>query len=285
MENHNEKAKTPMNRVTKSALAVTGGLVALAGVGWLGLQIRPAPFSPFPAETAVLETVPLPGGLPAPVERFYRQVYGDTVPVVETAVLSGRATLRIQGITFPARFRFVHDAGDGYRHYIEATFFGLPLMKVNEHFLDGVGRLELPFGTTENEPKVNQGANLALWGEALWFPTLWLTDSRARWVPVDDVTALLFVPYGDTEEQFVVRFDPQTSRIDMLEAMRYKGVESDQKTLWLNKALDWGTVNGHPIFTVGAVTWFDEGSPWAVFSVEEAVFNVDIDEYIRAKGP
>jgi membrane protease YdiL (CAAX protease family) len=96
--------------------------------------------------------MPLPGGLPAPVERFYRQIYGENVPVITSAVITTRAKLRLPskgGITFPARFRFTHDAGKGYRHYIEATFFGLPLMRVNEHYLDGKSRLETPFGVGE----------------------------------------------------------------------------------------------------------------------------------------
>lgn len=259
-------------------------IVVVVFVGWIGLRIKPAPFAPVSLPALGMQTMPLPDDLPPPVDRFYRQVYGDEAPVVETAVVSGRATMRIAGITFPARFRFTHDAGDGYRHYIEATFWGLPLMKVNEHFLDGVGRMELPVGVEEG-PAINQGANLALWGEAVWFPTLWVTDPRARWAPVDDVTALLYVPFGDGEEQFVVRFDPQTGRPFLLEAMRYKGQGATEKTLWLNEALDWGAVDGHATFATGAVTWFDEGTPWAVFTAENVAINVDVNDYIRAFGP
>jgi hypothetical protein len=109
---------------------------ALGLLAWLGLQIRPDPFPPFSRQSIAPKTFPLPVGLPAPVERFYLQIYGDSVPVIESAVISGRAKIRINGITFPGRFRFTHDAGEGYRHYIEATFFGLPLLKVNEHYLD-----------------------------------------------------------------------------------------------------------------------------------------------------
>lgn len=260
-------------------------VIALAIIAWLGLRVRPAPFDPVRLPASTVQTVPLPDGLPAPVERFYRQTYGDEVPVVETVVLSGRATMRIQGITFPARFRFTHRAGDDYRHYIEATIFGLPLMKVNERYLDGVGRMELPVGTVEDEPKVNQGANLALWAEGLWFPTLFITDDRARWEAVDENTALLFVPYGSDEEHFVVRFDPQTGRPRLVEAMRYKAENSEEKTLWLNEALQWGTVDGHPTATEAAVTWLDEGRPWAIFEVEEMVLNAGVDEYIEARGP
>lgn len=269
----------------KIVLWIFGAIIAFVLLGWVGLQIKPRPFAPVSLPASTPETVPLPDDLPAPVARFYRAIYGDEVPVIESAVISGRAPMRISGITFPARFRFIYDAGAGYRHYIEATFFGLPLMKVNEYYLDGAGRMELPFGVIEDEPKVNQGANLGLWGESFWFPAVFLTYPRVRWEPVDDVTALLFVPYEDEEEQFVVRFDPQTGRPRLLESMRYKGAESEAKTLWLNEVLAWDTVNGHPIFTQGAVTWMDEGTPWVIFTAEEAVYNVDVDEYIRAKGP
>ena len=164
------------------------------------------------------------------------------------------------------------------------TLFGLPLMKVNEQFLDGNGRMELPFGVIEGEPKVNQGANLALWGEAIWFPTLWITDPRVRWEAVDDHTALLFVPFEGEEEKFVVHFDPQTGRPRLLEAMRYKGAQSEQKTLWLNQALGWSVVSDKPTFSMAAVTWHDEGKPWAIFTAEEVVYNVDVGEAIRGFG-
>jgi hypothetical protein len=78
------------------------------------------------------------------VERFYRRIYGERVPVITSAVITGRAKMRLGPFTFPGRFRFTHDAGRGYRHYIEATFFGLPPMKINETYLDGKGRMELP---------------------------------------------------------------------------------------------------------------------------------------------
>lgn len=250
--------------------------VALAGlvlVGWLGLKVKARPFAPHPGEAPDLETIPLPDGLPAPVERFYRAIYGEGIPLIESAIISGRAQLRVFGITFPARFRFTHIAGQSYRHRIEATIFGLPIMKVNERYLDGTTRLELPFGVVEDEPKVDQAANLGLWTESAWLPSVWITAPRVRWEPVDDDTALLRVPFGEIEDTIVVRFDPQTGMLRVLEAMRYKDAADEAKTLWINTALEWRDLDGATIPTVAAIVWFDEGTPWAVFTVEEVVYS------------
>jgi hypothetical protein len=75
--------------------------------------------------------------LPDPVDRFYRTVFGDQVPLIESAVISGRVQLRMFGIALPSRFRFIHDAGKDVRQTIEVTLFGFPIMKVNEFYLDG----------------------------------------------------------------------------------------------------------------------------------------------------
>lgn len=261
-------------------------LAALAVIGWIGLSITPAPFESFPqSSSAPDETIPLPDGLPAPVERFYRTVYGDEIPVIQSAVISGRGRMRPTGPFYlPVRFRFTHDAGQGYRHYIEATFFGLPVLKINERYVDGVGRMELPFGTVENEPKVNQGGNLGLWAESMWLSPVYLTDARVRWAPVDDVTALLTVPFEDTEETFVVRFDPETGLVSYLESMRYQGAESANKTLWINEVSRWGEMDGRPFMQDAALIWMDQREPWAYLTTEEIVYNVDVSEYIRARG-
>lgn len=260
------------------------GIVSLVILAWVGLKVKPKSLDPFPTPAGELKFIPLPGNLPEPVDRFYRVVYGNQLPVIQSAVISGKAQMSMNGLTFPARFRFTHQAGVDYRHYIEATIFGLPVMKVNEHYLDGHSRLELPFGVVENEPNVDQAANLGLWAESIWLPSIFITDSRIRWEPIDSSTACLVVPFVNAEERFIVRFDPATGLITLMEAMRYKEPDDQTKTLWINQALVWGPMNATPTAMVGSVTWLDEGKPWAVFNVEEIVLNTIVDEYVRAKG-
>ena len=261
-------------------------LAVLFFLGWLGLQIKPRSFSPFPEKTPALKTIPLPKGLPAPVERFYKTVYGDEIPVIETVVIKGHGDLSPFGVKFPARFLFVHKAGKDYRHYIEATWFGIPFMKVNESYVDGNSHFELPMGTFENDPSITQGAVLGLWAESAWFPAIFLTDERVHWEPVDNKTAMLFVPFGEQEENFVVRFDPETGLIDIMETMRCRDAGPElHKILWLTKSLPGQTIPGSKLSAVGSATWLDQGKPWAIFTLEEIHYNVDVSDYIRQKGP
>jgi hypothetical protein len=73
--------------------------------------------------------------------------------------------------------------------------------------------------------------------------------------------------------------------LHVLESMRFKGTGSEGKTLWINEALQWHTIDGHRLPERSAATWFDEGTPWAVFTVEDVRTNVDMADYIQAKGP
>ena len=193
----------------KIVIVVLVILVGLIAVGWLGLRVRPQPFPPLAQQSPALKTVPLPAGLPAPVERYYRQLYGDQVPVIESAVITGRATMSpVGGLKLPARFRFIHQAGQDYRHFFELTWFGRTIGTGNEHYLDGKSRLALPMGLSDEGPQVDQAANLSLWAEYVWLPAVFLTDPRVRWEPVDEKTALLAVPFGDQFERFVGTLRP-----------------------------------------------------------------------------
>lgn len=270
----------------KITLIIVAILVAISFLSWLGLQIKPTAFPPHPEQTPALEMIPLSEGLPVPVDRFYKTVYGEKIPVIETAVIKGRARINPFGVKLPARFTFVHNAGKDYRHYIEATWFGLPIMKVNEGFVDRRSFFESPMGNIYNDASTNQAANLAVWAEAEWFPSIWLTDERVRWESVDDMTALLFVPFEDQEENFVVRFNPETGLIDTMEAMRYRDSgDQAKKILWITRTEPGGNIEVTNLGSIGSATWMDQGKPWATFSLEEINYNVNVSEYIRQRGP
>ncbi|MGL4649045.1 MAG: DUF6544 family protein, partial [Caldilineaceae bacterium] len=274
-------------------LIVVLTLVALLFVGWLGLRVPPRPFADAAEAGLAPDTptfVPLPTGLPAPVERFYRTVYGDQVPVITSAVIDGRGKMAPFGLYLPARFRFVHEAGKGYRHYIEATWFGLPFLRINESYVDGSSSFNVPIvGSAPDNTNLRGAANQGLWSETIWLPALWVTDTRVRWTAVDDNTALLTVPFEpaggpEGEQTFVVRFDPATGLITWMETLRNRDANVDESILWVNFVTAWSEVDGWRIPTVGEVTWMDQGRPWAYFGVESLNFNADVSSYLRQTG-
>lgn len=265
-----------MTKARNIFAASAAGLAALVGGAWVGLQIKPAPFPPFTDSVPPLEHVPLPDDLPQPVARYFRTIMGEQAPVVDTAVISGRATLRFGGIPFPARFRFTYDVGRSYHHNIEATMFGLPLLKADETYSKGAARMVLPFGVTENEPKVDMAANLSLWGEAIWTPSILATDPRVQWEAVDETTARMVVPFGEQEDSFIFTFDPQTGLMVDGVAQRFREADDQEKIPWRLEPLGWQTFNGVQIPSPAAVRWMDQEQPWAVFDLEEVRYNVPV---------
>ena len=250
----------------KTVTSILAIILCIFLVGWLGLQVKPAPFPPFGQSVDLEQTVPLPSGLPKPVERFYRLKYGERVPVIRSVVWSGRGTIKPFGVPLPIRFRFYHDAGQDFRSEIDATFFGLRLFRATETLIDGRGWANTPGGVEAGE-KIDQANTLRMWAEyILWAPSVLLTDPRVRWEPVDAATAVLVVPFGQGEERFIVRFDPGSGEFQYFEAMRYPSSKRE-KALWING------------------TWFEDGKPWANFVIEETLYNVDVQAAIRGDDP
>jgi hypothetical protein len=166
---------------------------------------------------------------------------------------------------------------------MEATLYGVPVFKVNEHYLEGHARLALPFGVVENDPGVDSAANQGLWSETTMFPAVFLTDLRTRWEAVDDTTARVYVPFGAEEQVFTVQFDPQTGLMTRMETLRYRDQKVGKLRWWGD--ISWGSgPDGRPVPQSIAVTWEDEGTPWLVANIEDIVFNSDVSTYIQQTG-
>lgn len=229
-------------------------------------------------------TVELPSNLPKPVYRHFSATLGSQVPKIESAVVWGKARFRISGLWMPVRFKAHYVPGQDFYRYMEVTWFSLPILKGSDSYLNGEGVLNIA-GNVETGEKIAQGQNLAVWAEAVLMPSVFVTDSRARWEAIDDMTARLVVPFSEQEDSLLVGFDPQTGLMTQMSAQRYRDQE-EKKTPWWIECLDWKTFHSVKIPARIAVTWEDEGSPWAFFTVEGVEYNVDVTEKIpTAKVP
>ncbi len=141
--------------------------------------------------------------------------------------------------------------------------------------IGGASFFESPIAGDAGDANDNQSAYLAVWAETIRFPARWVTNPRARWEPVDEHTALLYLPLKEGEGNFLVRFDPQTGLIDAMETMRHRDAgEGQAKVLWrLHHEIKTPLVQSNTGY-IGSAMWLDQGAPWAYFTVEELFFDV-----------
>lgn len=260
-------------------------LVLVLVGGWLGIRVKATGF-PMVNPGPVARRVPIPGGLPAPVERFARALFEDNLPDVQSAMVLGRAQLAPTGMPMPTRFRFYYDAArSSHYHDIQVTWFNLTFMRIHERNLEGHVNLDLAIiGKVNDQPKTNRAGIQGYWSEVLaWVPSIALTDPRVRWKAVDDTTARLYLPGLDDSEAFTVRFDASTGLISEIETLRYQSEENAERWRWFNRILAWGVVNGMRI-PVRAQTQWREDKPWATWEVEQVVLNVDVSARLAQFG-
>ena len=265
-----------MNFLLKIVIGIIGGLLAILGLGWLGLQVRPRPFEPVADESADLGTIPLPTDLPAPVYRHFQIVFGDEVPVVKTAVIQGRPRVRINGIWLPVRYTSYFNAGYDYQRDMEVTIYGVSIGGGYERYAEGTASAEI-FGQVEpGGKKLDQAANLAVWAEGFWTPSIFITDERIRWEPVSDTQARVYFPFDDGEDSLLLTFDPETGLMTGFQAMRYRGSDSSEKIGWRGIPEKWERFDGVLIPSESSIVWADEGTSWATWTVENVQLNVDV---------
>ncbi len=265
--------------VVMRVLAVIGFFAAMVFIGWLGTMV-PARSFERPAFPPAPDTVPIPDDLPPPVARYARAAFGEEIPVIHSAQITGRGKLVLNGLALPARFQFYHDAGNAYAHYIQITWFSLPVLTVNELYQNGVATMQLPGETISDTPENNAAAYQALWGEAIWFPSIWFTDERARWEPIDEHSARLILADAAPEEQFTVYFDSQSGLITEMVTQRYRDPGDPERLRWTNRVVTWGTLAGMRVPVVAETQWADE-RPWAVWRTQDVTVNLDVREGLQ----
>ncbi len=264
-----------MSTFTTVAFGVVGGLAVVAGIGWAGLQVKPANL-PLPTDPAQdLGVITVPDDVPAPVRRYYQAALGDQVPRSESLVVYGRARANF-GLWMPLRYRLVHQPGYAFERYMEVTWFGFPVLKAIDRYVDGKG-MTGPMGKEAIGPEVDQGANMILWAEAPLMPSLWITDERLRWEAIDDTSARMIFPYEGAEDELIVHFDPETGLIRRMTALRYRDAESG-KIPWHVDFLAWQMVKGMQVPLRASILWEDQGKPWSYWDFEAYFWNVDVSE-------
>jgi len=271
----------------KITVIAAGSAALLAGIGWLGLRVKPQPFPPHPQGTRELGTAELPPGMPEPVERHFRATLGERVPRIDSAVVRGRADFKVKGLWTPMRFKSYNIAGQGFRRDMEITWFGMPVLKGTDAYIGGKGSLEITglVNLTSRGENIDQGQNLAMWAEAPFTtPSALVLDPRVRWEPIDATSARLIVPFGDREEILTAEFDPKTGLMRSISGMRYRDRE-ETKTPWRGEFSNWRAAHGIRVPHRNVAIWEDVQEPYGIFEVEGVEYGVAVSQQIPGVGP
>jgi Family of unknown function (DUF6544) len=265
----------------KSFWLLGSSLAAAAGVGWLGLQIKPVNF-PAPAGSGPLdETLPVPEDLPAPILHHFHGSFGTHVPRIHTAVIWGHARIKRAGLWLPARYQAYYQAGQAYYRALQLTWFGQPILTGHTALLNGQGEL-FSRGLSnldERSVEITQSQVLTLWADGLYTPSILLGAPPARWLARDEDSARLMVPFGEGEETLVWRVDPQTGWLAQVNALRTR-LGTPHKVPWRVDFGAWTAYHGVYIPTHLTAAWEDSVGAYADYEVDGAVFNVDISHTI-----
>jgi hypothetical protein len=268
--------------VATTAAAAVAGVVALS---WLGLRIRPRPQrQPGPSRAA--DEVILPADLPQPVERFYRAL-GDgdlRAKQVDTFTLWGRARMKQGPLPWlPVTFWSEHRTGWSGLQLLAVTWFRLPILRARDSYLEERG--EMTIGRRRvSGPEIDQGENLFLWAELVLVPSVLATRPGVHWEPINDVTARLIVPFGDTEDEIVFRFDPGTGLLEHGTASRYQTV-GGPKVGWRIGYHAWRWFDAGLYPSKITVTWLGRGRPWFILDVDGIAINAPVSDRLSAGSP
>lgn len=258
--------------------------LGLAVVAVSGFRVRPARIRPVPAGEPG-GTVDLGRDLPAPVVRYHRALGhdGHRVPAVDTFVLWGRAWMRPAPLLrLPVRFWSAHRVGWNGRQRLAVTWYGLPVLRAVDDYVDGHGRMRIGRRSVTG-PEIDQGENLFLWAELLLVPAM-AGRPGVRWQSVDADSALLRVPFGAGSDRLMVRFDPDTGLLSECRALRYR-TPGEPKVRWHIWYERWTHGPGGRYPGRICVRWADQPRPWFVLDVDGTATNVAIDADLRAGRP
>jgi hypothetical protein len=257
------------------ALVIVGSVVALGAAAWLGLQFRPRPLAGPGASSELGEAKP-PEGLPGTVARHYLVSFGPKPPRIETMVIWGRARMKRDPLPWmPVSFWSEQRIGSRALQRLAVTWFGLPLLRGTDSYIDGRGEMVIGKQRAVGE-EIDQGENLFMWAEAALVPTA-VSLPGVRWEQLDETSARLLVPFRDTVDEMVFRFDSSTGLIREARAMRFREV-GGTKLGWRVGYSRWQQF-GRVMFPGRiSVTWADKGRPWFVLDVDGVAFNVPVSE-------
>ena len=237
-------------------------------IGWLGFQIEPSSFIIKEREEIKnIQSREITDTLPAPFHTYIEKTTNKPVTDIHTAMVWGKARLKIAGIWVPARFRSYYDRGKSFYREMEVTWFSRPILKGIDSFINGKGRFVM--GSNKREGiNVSRGQKLTMWTEAVWLPSAFATETDIKWkkLPEKEIINQIRIPFQDTLYALNIKINPNNHYIESIYGERQRG-KGGQTATWRINYSQWKTFHQVTIPTKISVSWDDQEEPWSEFHV------------------
>ena len=274
---HESRTNRPGGRTTRRSVAIAGivlGGLAAAGSGFL---IRPRRESS-PLQSVDAGRVRLGDDLPS-LLRAHLDPDGDGwVPRMDTHAMWSRPYMRRGPLPpVPLRMKSLARVGESFVNDIEVAWFGRPVLRVVDAFVEGHGITRIGSRSVIGE-EIDQGANLFLWAEALLVPSAFGEGGSVAVEQIGTDEIRLIVPLGAGHDEATVRFAEGHPR--RFSALRYKRV-GGPKLWWHVDYSEWFLQDGIAVPRRMDVSWEDERRPWLSLELEGFAFNVQAEPRLR----
>ena len=178
----------------------------------------------------------------------------------------------------PLAIRMSHRLGEAFVHRIRIGRGPLSIPFGMDAYVDGRGLMKIG-PAVEMGPTYDEGALIAMWGEALVFPSAWLERPDVRWDAVDAHTARLVVVSDHGEVPLTVAFDTSVGFPVSCEADRHKG--AGPRVRWTGRWSRWRPTRAGILAPSWMnVQWADEDRPWLDLRVTSIELNGPVERDI-----
>ena len=219
------------------------GAAALFGVGAAGLGV-PAPVPPRSERSEDLPTTAPDPDWPDLLHQWLATAHGGVGPQSHHGGVRGTGRIRLgRSPWLPVSYRTSHLLGHEFSAEVAATWFGRPVVRGMDAFVDGHGVQRARDSVTVGPGLDSDGVSF-LWSEAVLVPATW-SLSGVKWTQSDDRTLTLDVSGGDVASPVtaVITCDPETGLPQSFEVpWRSKNTEGTVGAGWQVSYQDWRQV-------------------------------------------
>jgi hypothetical protein len=217
------------------------------------------------------------GGLPAPVQRYFRAVLTDGQPVIAAATIDMVGTINMSATAerwkpFTSRQRVVTGRPGFLWDARVAMFPGVPV-RVEDSYIAGRGNLIARLLGLFTVAEAHGGGELARGefmryvAEAAWYPTVLLPSQGVRWEAVDDASARATIVDGRITLTLLFRFDDAGLIASVQAQARGAGMGKNLEMLpWDCRYSDYQPQDGMLIPKAGEAAWMRPDGRRAYFN-------------------